>query len=238
MKSKIKQIKNCPIIESTFEIQFETSLPKGAVFGVLFNLLKTDYPNAISLPFSQIPEDIRLTDPNLKYKPSHKVTDGNFSIFIGENVISFASPQIYPGWDKIYPKLIKFFNVLKKSSILTKVERFTLRYLNFFELDIVDKINLKIEMMGTNYKSSNILFRTEIQKEEFVQVLQISNNVTLKNNTINKKGSIIDISCVLISPENFLINYDLIEKAHKIEKDLFFGLLTESYINTLNPTYE
>jgi uncharacterized protein (TIGR04255 family) len=238
MTNTPKKIEICPIVEASVEIQFETDLPRGTFFGIIYNIFKDKYNNVIKLPIGQIPEEIRASDPNFRFKPLHKLTDGDFSVLIGDDVLSFQSPSKYIGWDIFSERINHFFGELRKEQIIKNINRFSLRYLNFFELDICQKINLDIKMMGKNYSSPNILFRTEFKEDKFIKVLQIANNVTITNNNNKRNGSIIDISCVVNTPKDFFNDSNLINKAHELEKSLFFGLLNKSFINDLKPTYE
>ncbi|MEZ4840233.1 MAG: TIGR04255 family protein [Flavobacteriaceae bacterium] len=233
------KIEICPIVEANVEIQFQTQLPKGTLFGIIYNIFRDKYKTVLQLPLNQIPEEIRISDPNFKFKPLHKLTDGQFSILIGDDVLSFQAPSKYVGWDLFSDKINHFFKEIKKINAIEFVSRFSLRYLNFFENDIFKNIDLEVKMMGSNYNSSNILFRTEFEEDEFIKVLQIANSVTLNSNNIKRNGSIIDISCVIKSPNDFFNKSNsIIDKAHLLEKNLFFGLLKDDFIKSLKPSYE
>jgi len=60
-----KKITPCPIIDSTIELRFQTSVEPGAVFGIVYNAFKKEYPNVEKMPILNVPEQIRLVDPNL-----------------------------------------------------------------------------------------------------------------------------------------------------------------------------
>ena len=49
------KISPCPIIEAAVELKFSSDLPKGAVFGVLYNSLKDRFGNVEQLPTSMLP---------------------------------------------------------------------------------------------------------------------------------------------------------------------------------------
>lgn len=61
----------------------------------LFSIIKMDHtsPKIERLPIFDIPQEVRQLDPNLKYRPTHKLTfEGkDTSIFLGDNVIGFDS---------------------------------------------------------------------------------------------------------------------------------------------------
>jgi len=72
MKLPLK-ISPCPIVEALLEIRFTTVIHPDAVFGLFYNALKSDFPKVDNLPILQIPDALRATDPNLKYKPLYKI---------------------------------------------------------------------------------------------------------------------------------------------------------------------
>ncbi len=84
--------------------------------------------------------------------------------------------------------------------------------------------------------------RTEITDSKIKKILQIANNAQIVVGTESELGSVIDIDCIHDMSEDsqrfFEIYNDLIEKAHREEKELFFSLLKDSFLETLNPVYE
>ena len=72
MKIPIK-LNLCPIIESVFEIRFDSSLDANIVFALIYSKLKDDFPKVETLPLSELPASMRDADPNLKYQPAYKL---------------------------------------------------------------------------------------------------------------------------------------------------------------------
>jgi uncharacterized protein (TIGR04255 family) len=64
-----KKISPCPITEAIVELRFESDIPNDAVFGIVYQDFKTDYPVLEDLPILQLPESIRKQDKALHYKP-------------------------------------------------------------------------------------------------------------------------------------------------------------------------
>ena len=232
------KISPCPIIEATVELKFTSDLPKGAVFGVLYNSLKDKFGKVEQLPTTLLPIDLIENDPNLKYKAHYKLTDGVFNAQIGQNVVALHSPIEYIGWQNFYENLIEFFNKVKDSGVVSKPESLVLRYLNFFEVDIYEHINLKIELMGQKHISNNLAIRTEIQEKGYIKILQLANNVTITNSLGKKTGSLLDIACIYNEQDALNAFPEVITQAHNLEKELFFGLLKSDFLVALKPTYQ
>ena len=72
------RLSNCPIIDALVELRFESNLNKSLIFGYMYKqiveLYPHEYPNGvISLPVLQIPEAIRNSDPNMRFKPLYRL---------------------------------------------------------------------------------------------------------------------------------------------------------------------
>lgn len=231
-----KSLNPSPIIESIVEFRFSTNLHHSAVFGVIYNSLKDDYPNVLELPIMQLPEQIRKNDNTLKSKPYFMIhSDDGIKVQIGPSIISISSPKKYIGWEKLHEIITKIITSIKQLDIIDNFTRIAIRYIDFFEIDIFEKIKLGISWDNTAIKDNNKYIRTEINQDDHIHILQISNNAL----SDTKKGSIIDIDTVI---ENNEIDFehldDYLNVLHESSKSLFFDLLKDEFIETLNPSYE
>ncbi len=235
-----KKIDICPIVDSVVELRFESNIFPNAVFGLIFNSLKDEYPKVEKLPILQLPEQLRDADPNFKYKAHYKIlSDDGYSVQIGSDVIVIGAPTPYPGWDKFSGKIYFVINEILKLNIIDRVIRLGLRLINFFDINIFDQVNLNISINEEPLNPTNTVLRTEIYKENFHNTLQIANNTTRIIDSKNVVGSIIDIDTFKnYSGTSFnSIFKNEIESAHNVEKEIFFSLLKEDFLNSLKPTY-
>lgn len=228
-------ISPCPIIEAIFEIRFKTSFPPDAVFGLVYHKLRNDFKNVENLPILQLPENLRLIDPNLKYKPYYKISNEKYIVQIGPDVLSVVSTKEYVGWENFSKEILSVLNRIDELEIINSIDRIALRYMNFFENNVFDNIEMEIKINSNNIKYENTVFRTEIADSEFKSTLQIANNV----NIMNRKGSLIDIDTFKDTQlENFLKEKkEIINLIHNSEKKLFFSLLKPTFIEELKPLY-
>jgi uncharacterized protein (TIGR04255 family) len=122
--------------------------------------------------------------------------------------------------------------------IIENVERFGLRYINYFPEDILENIDLKVYINDKKPESKNLILRLEMQRDKFTQILQIAQPTTVSGRP-NELGSIIDIDIVMEnSTMDFFKDADiLLEDAHNKEKLLFFSLLKPTFLEKLNPIY-
>lgn len=225
-----------PIIDASLEIRFKSLKPEDAIFGLIYGSLSNEFPKVERLPITRIPEQIRLEDSKFKFKPFMRISNENFVVQIGYDVITIASYPKYSGWAGFKSKIIEVLNKLHKLGIISEIFRIGLRYINFFEDDIYDNINLNINFNNGKISNQNTMLKTEFINNGFTSVLQVINNVELENIGY---GSIIDID-TSIEANYTEINGSIfanIEEAHRIEKELFFSVLNENYIKALYPEY-
>lgn len=235
-----KSIEKCPIIDALIEIRFDTDINPNAVFGLFYGALMKDYSGRVeNLPILQVPEAVRASDPSLRYKPLYRIISEDVFIQIGPEVLSISSRIPYKGWDCFQSHVVKIIDLIKTAGVIKKVSRIGHRYINFFELNILDKITMKFKMTE-GYDFQNIQISTQVSDNGFNNTVMFSNSAIMNVNTPDKKeGSIIDIDTFKEYENNhFLENVSVeIENAHKTEKTLFFSLLNEDFIDSLNPQY-
>jgi uncharacterized protein (TIGR04255 family) len=239
------KISPCPISEAIMEVRFKNTIFSSAVFGLVYNNLKEQFSVVTKLPILSLPDIARETDPNLMYLPNYRLEskeDPDTIIQIGPKVFSVATINTYPGWEKFLEKINFGLDNLNKSQVVDVVERYSLRYLNFFNFDIYDKSRLVIKLDDMELHSKRMGFSAEIEDDSYNNIIKVANNATqhkLDDPTQILQGSLIDIDTMMNKETpNFFQNKDkLLSEAHDMEKKWFFKLITESYLNTLEVTY-
>ena len=231
------KIEPCPIIDALVEIRFSTKTHPNAVFGLLYNTLQEYFENekVENLPILQLPDSVRSTDPQLKFKPHYKIATNNFVVQIGPEVISISSFPKYIGWNLFSNKIFDILSKVESVSIINDIKRIGIRYINFFDVDIFKHINLNVNLGDQQITYKNTVIRTEFEQDEYKSTLQIANNA----NNNGRVGSIIDIDTYVLSNlKSFFKNKEeLINVGHTKEKELFFSLLKKDFLNNLNPKF-
>jgi len=231
-----KKITPCHIKDAIIELRFETSMPPDAIFGVIYQEIKDDFPKLENLPITQLPEQMRK-DINLLYKAYYKLTNKNFVFRVGPKMVSVSNIEEYAGWNNFSKKFYKCYSKIEKLKIIDKIVRLGMRYIDFYEFDIFDKVNLNINKENQPLQSNDIFIRTLLERGRFKQTLQVSNNAEMQLKLGLKKGSVIDID-TYIENSNIKNNMkELIEKGHIAQKELFFSLLKPEFLQELNPEY-
>lgn len=232
-----KKITPCPIIDSLLEIRFDTNLPTDAIFGIVYNSIKDKYKNVENLPILQLPEPVRRKDPNLKFKPYYKISNDNYVIQIGADVLTISSYPKYTGWIAFQKEINYFLLKINELAIIDNISRIGLHVIDFFpETEIFSESKISITFDENIIESNNSLFRTEFShKDNIKSILNISNNASFNL----KKGSLIDIDTYVETKQSLNIDQILpqISQIHDTEKELFFSLLKNDFINKFNPEY-
>ncbi len=237
-----KKISPCPIIESIVEIRFESDFPPEVIIGILYQSFVPKFAKVDRLPILQLPEALRLSDPNLIFQPYYRLSTENFAFQFGAKVISLNNSGTYVGWDVYYAKLVETITTVVKSGVIKNVLRFGIRYINFFEnIDIYKNITLEVKMNNAPLESTQLLTRAELNIGKFSGVLQVASKADIITGVgkTAKKGSVIDIDIGYNKSDN-IANIDfppLFRESHEEEKKLFFGLLKPEFLITLNPEY-
>jgi uncharacterized protein (TIGR04255 family) len=239
MKIPIK-IDPCPIAEAIIEIRFSSSFPEDAIFGILYPQLQNDFKIFEKLPILQLPEAIRRTDQNLIYQPYYKLKKDNFLILMGPRVFALVNLKEYSGWKVFSAKIIEIFNVVAKLKIVEDIKRIGLRYVNLFEnLNLFDISSLTLNLRGEPLLPAKTDLTMELDSEHCTSRVKMANNALVMIEKEGIKGSLLDIDVEFKdNRENF---FEDIEKfsdiAHNNEKEIFFSLLKDEYLKTLNPQY-
>lgn len=234
-----KRIDPCPIVESVLEIRFSSSLPEDAIFGVIYNQFKDVHPKFESLNVLQLPQAIRDQDPNLRYSPHYKTQKDNFVLQVGPRSFSISNVENYVGWEIFSKKIFSTFDLINNSGVIDKIERLGLRYINILKgVNIFENSNFNISLKkeAINTKTN---ITTEIPFEKGFCQLRLTSDAEAQLGGPKGElvlGSVIDIDAV-VNAKDFQSISQAIEYSHQIEKELFFTILKEDFIKTLNPEY-
>jgi uncharacterized protein (TIGR04255 family) len=235
--------------DTIIEVRYTSKLPYQAIIGIFYSALiekytftnrpieKQQVAQLRTLP--EIPKEITLTL-------------GSINLFYNENIKIQLQPQSiifncfdkYIGWDD-YKKEIQFVldKIISTKSIDTFI-RVGVRYITQYqETDLRNCVKFQFTFGMPEIKSNSYSFRTEFVMDEFRIILNLNNNIlSLKQrrdiDTTVTPISIIDIDvfqAIPVSDQSDIFSY--IEKTHLREKELFFNLLQEDFLNSLKPEY-
>jgi uncharacterized protein (TIGR04255 family) len=225
-------ISPCPIIDAVIEVRFVANIDQNAVFGLLYNAIKEDYPGKVE---TQNVANLQPGKTEIVTSQVHKISNGQYVVQIGHNVLSISSYPEYTGWTNFHNAATNFLNKVHNVGIISEVNRVGMRFINFFEKDIFKNVNLKTFINNNEITYKNTQFKTEMTHEHSISTLAIANSVEIKNTF----GSIIDIDTFQTKNlgQFFDCKEEILTEMHNNEKELFFSLLKSEFIESLNPIY-
>jgi len=238
------RIESCPIVECKVDVFCKFNVPNVVAIGLIYNTLQKLYLgkrlSMIQLPVGDIPEEIRQKDPNLRNQATNSIScafDGE--VQIGPYGFSLSMLLPYKGWIEHRLFLKKVLEAVNPLGICDDILHINVRYLDFFKANIFDKINLRFCFEGRRFHALNPIYKVQIPDEEVLHILQITQGVHIENPNLklSDNGSLIDITSSIKEPDkaNLLNAFD---RCHDANKRLFFDLLKQEFIETLNPLYE
>jgi uncharacterized protein (TIGR04255 family) len=234
-----KKITPCPIVDCAIELRFRTSVEPGAVFGIVYSAFKNEYPNVDKMPILNLPEQIRLIDPNLVYQPWYRLRNGGFILTIGPRRVGLGKIGEYPGWSLFSDHLYRMVETIRRLVIVDEVERIGLRYINFFDFDIFNKIRLAVSINDISVTHNQTLVRVVIPGQHYKSQMHVTNKGSITVEVKHRTGSVIDIDTYLETDlkDFFQNSTPIIEEGHNEEKEVFFSLPKDDFLQTLNPEY-
>jgi uncharacterized protein (TIGR04255 family) len=237
------------ILDCAFEMRFPgvhqgvSELLPGLVFGRFPQLFK----NATPLPLAAMPQALREQNPQLRYAATQIIEGPTVRMLIGSHVatVSFARP--YKGWASIQPQAIECMDAVLATKLTGRPERFSLKYVNLLqegqnEFDLAQTlVTAKLGAFETLSKAS-LIVRAEIERSGCTVIVEVQTGTRVQASPGHPEaaGVMLNVDAVTTVPEGDVgaAMRQCLEKLHHVEKEIFFGLLTETTIKRLGPTYK
>ncbi|MDZ7805372.1 TIGR04255 family protein [Thiohalophilus sp.] len=233
------------ILESTFEIRFESNKKQVAELlpGLLYPKIKDLYPEIEVLV--QFNKDSFKENPELMYKPSRRLVGESSMVQLGERVISLARRKPYGGWESFKNEIVNLIQAFRECDIVTNTERFSMKYLNVLpsienrkDLDML-KLNAQLGDHNVKENEAGFSLRTEILKNNFINIIQIIPNANVKSKDEGYSGLLLEIDTISnFEAQNFFdVHEDFLDLCHQTEKEIFFGIIEDDVIERLGPRW-
>lgn len=237
-----------PLVEAVCQLR----VAGGAALNVFFpGMLLTRYPQDVSglqqLPSAMIPEQLRAMQPEMAFVPIIQLKFKGVLVMIGQRSISVSNPAPYLGWRQFKSLIIEVFNVLLQSKQVSKIDRYSIKYVNVLKANEVSgpfnalDWSIRIGRLDLNMQSTNV--RTETVSNKLVTIITLSGGVAVQvPGQAPVQGALIDIDTVCqegAGPEEFMARMpEELDRIRHANKVAFFECLTNEAIHELSPTYE
>jgi len=243
------KLKKEPLIDAVFEMRFSGSGPVSEILpGLLFGRLEGK-KSIENLPASQVPKPLRDVDPNLQFAPVTRLNWNNYTVNIGNRMISIGCNYPYPGWGKFRSAIIEVMSFLKDIDILQSINRYSMKYIDLVPSNNIEHqislINMDISIAGHKLKKESFMFQIEITRDGFNNLITIVPSASAKLiDGSQREGIIIDVDTINNIEEatiKKIMDADFdgkLDGLHQTNKAVFFDCLKQETIDELGPTYE
>lgn len=238
------------IRESVVEVKYLSDLPFELLLGMFFNVLKDAFKYTNRPLQSAAAVQSNLGNPGQELK----IRIGNANLFYNDHITIQPSPNTfvftckekYLGWALYKSEIIKALELLDSGSYFKSWTRVGIRYISEYpSKDLYEIIKFKFGFGIPEVKSVTTTLRSEFDFKDSRVILNLSNRVpVIRQNTDTKQIETIQISIIDVDviSDNLRITSlkDLlkdIETNHEKEKEVYFRMLTDDFLKSLNPEY-
>lgn len=237
------------IKDSVIEVRYTSETPFEVLVGLFFKALDdTYYFTTRPVPKSKNVNDAAIklsTMPQINFTPgSYLFFNDHIKLSIHPNKLIFNCLNEYLGWEKYYAEIEQILTQLSKIEDIKSYVRASARYISEYQQTSLETcVNFNFTFGMPEVKSSTYKFHSEFKLNEDSRViLNLNSDVpALTGFSTNEMTPIstIDIDVItegvnVISVKEIL---DLVQKVHDTEKQIFFKILKEDFLKTLNPKY-
>ncbi len=241
-----KRLKQEPLIEAIWQVQFDSPDVGDVLPGVLFTELRKRHSELQlkRLPAANIPALIAQIDPNLRFvaKVLMEEPGGQFLWQVGDRVVTLNCRKPYAGWDAFKKAIEALINDLRNSGLVPQLQRHSLRYLDLLTLDPapdISALKLKIRLGGYEINRHNLQVRLEIPADECIHIIQVVTPANANLSEGTQTGTLVDLETSgKDAPHDWEEVLKQLEILHAKSKEIFFRhILKEETIQKLEPEY-
>jgi len=248
-----KKLMKEPLVDALFDVRFLSTIPavSGILPGMLLSALKPSWPEPLQierLQAAELPSQMRINDPFLKYQPLLKLSGTSFMILVGDWNVTVGCKLPYAGWGAFKPKIIEVMSALKSSGFVKELERYSMKYVDIVQqknlVDQIQRANMEIRIGSHKLAAETFDVRVEIKQGEFTNLLHLAAQaqVTLPGGE-TRKGLLIDVDTVVDHKTADLEQFarelpQRLEGIHTENKTRVFECLTPEAIKELGPVYD
>ncbi len=237
------------MVDATCEVRFTSDVPASAVVpGLLFTKLG-NVSKIEPLPASQLPAQIRDSDPQFEFAALSRLNWDGYWILVGDKSLAVGCKMPYPGWAAFRAAIIKVVGQLAELPFITSIERHSLKYVDVFETGgdhvlALRKFDLDLRLGTQQIKSEHTVLRVELTRPPFLHVVQIITAAQIQQESLAPRaGSVLDVDTVRVERRTDLPLFfselpSLLDEIHAANKQVFFECLSAEGLESLEPKYE
>lgn len=238
----------CPIVDATVEVRFEAAVPDAVVIGLAYQALVKVFPKVSQIQSLPVPDEIRKLNPALMYLPQFRFESEDFVALLGPNMFVVGVNGPYTRWSLVSKAFGETLDRFRETNVIRVPQRFGLKYINFFPGNVLSRLNVRLAVVDAEMIGEGTFITTTVPSSPFKIQLQVVTDAKIQSNNPklfidpNVPGTILSLDSY---KDQIALETDFLEKirdnlelAHTKEKELFFRLLKEEFLQTLRPQYQ
>lgn len=232
-------LSKAPLIDAIVELRFNAELPSQVVAGLLFSALKDHgYEGFEELPITQLPQQVREQDENLRYAAHYRIKSKDYLVSVSQRVVAISyicKDNNYEGWNHYKEEVSRILQEIQKLGFVQTFSRIGVRYINLFETeDILSRVHVSItapdqqdldgdQTIGFVYKNDGMSTRINFATKARVTDMEGR----------SKSGAILDIDTFTEEPIAFASALGFIENGHEFTEKAFTRILSKKFLEEL-----
>ncbi len=246
MDATPRRLRNEPLIEAIWQVQFDSPGAGDALPGVLYSALRGQSPSIQlhRLPAADIPPSVSSVDPILRLAAKFRLEapDNPFLWQVGEKIAALNCRRPYTGWEQMKTKILELIRIIEGSGLVAQPSQHSLRYIDLLTLNRppdLSALQLAMNLGGLALSKVPLRLRLEQEYENCLHVVQVATPSRVWLGGVESHGTVVDIETF---PTEAPAGWDQVRShldvMHESAKRLFFRhVLTEKAIQELEPEY-
>jgi uncharacterized protein (TIGR04255 family) len=244
-----KRITPDSITEAVVEVQYLSHTSFEVLIGIFYQAFDKSYTytNRPINPSNVLPSSpaTRNQEITIKFGTQSIIYNQKVSISFLPNAFVFNCLNQYIGWHDYRPEIDRALKILWSTGQIEKWTRVGLRYVTQYpQKDLKDCIKFNFTFGFPEVQSVTTAFKSEFEYKEFRVVLNLHDKLPIVRQQTGKHpevtpSSVIDIDVIAdrLSLESLDDLLNVIDDTHLKEKEVYFGMLKDEFLKTLNPEY-
>lgn len=239
MKQKLP-IKISPkrLKDTIVEIRYQPNIPFEYRLGFFYKILTQNQFKVFTPHTPNFSE--AGSSPFIRFESPKNIFSNNvLHVHLENERVVFNSNGEYSGWNVFSSHIENCLQSFLSEGLIMNIHRVGLRFISEFEdVQIFDQLKWQFDFPWEECTTVNTSFRTEwVDETDFVTV-NLLNNVQRDTSSF----SLMDVDIRHEADSNSVTHTDaimnMLNRLHSKEKLVFFGLMKDEFLQSLNPTYE
>lgn len=244
MPRVLVRLERPPLVEAVLELRFSTSKESigDLLPGLLYGTLKQKFERAEPLPVAAIPREVRLNNPDLRYRPHLRLSGKEQALLVGDHVATISKSPPYSGWEAFRALCQEVFEAIRATELIDSVERLAFKCVNILDLggrQPFALFNGELRLAAHTIGDRGFRLRAEIDQGGFTNIIECASVATMEVNQSTRSGLLLSIDTLraITSAEFWPAVPKHIDAAHTVLKELFLALLKPTVVEEYGPIW-